>query len=74
MEDVLEKYKIKNLDEYISTLIEVRNIAIKERNTNFCTYIKETIKSEKLEQELAELKQGKNHRNKINKLIERFEK
>lgn len=57
LEDVLEKHKIKNLDEYISALIEARNFAIKERNTNFSRYIKETIKNEELETELAELKQ-----------------
>lgn len=57
LEDVLEKHKIKNLEGYISALIEARNFAIKERNTNFSRYIKETIKNEELETELAELKQ-----------------
>lgn len=57
LEDVLEKYKIENLEEYISALIEARNFAIKERNAMFSKYIKETIKTEKLETELTELKQ-----------------
>lgn len=57
LEDVLEKYKIENLEEYISALNEARNFAIKERNAMFNKYIKETIKTEELETELAELKQ-----------------
>lgn len=57
LEDVLEKYKIENLEEYISALNEARNFAIKERNAVFSKYIKETIKTEELETELTELKQ-----------------
>lgn len=57
LEGVLEKYKIKNLEEYISALNEARNFAIKERSAMFNKYIKETIKTEELETELAELKQ-----------------
>lgn len=63
LEDVLEKYGIDNLEEYISALIEARNIAIKEKKENieeeknlFKDYIEEIIKREKLEQELAEIK------------------
>lgn len=58
LEDVLEKYKIKNLEEYISALNEARNFAIKERSAMFNKYIKETIKTEELETELAELRQN----------------
>lgn len=56
-EDVLEKWHIENLEGYIAALIETKNIAIEERNTTFRKYIKETIKTEELETELAELKQ-----------------
>ncbi len=58
LEDVLEKYKIKDLEEYISALNEARNFAIKERNALFNKYIKETIKTEELETELDGLKQN----------------
>lgn len=57
LEDILEKYGIENLEEYISELIETRNFAIKERNAMFSKYIKETIRTEKLETKLAEFKQ-----------------
>lgn len=57
LEDVLERWHIKDLEEYISILNEARNFAIKERNTMFRKYIKETIRSEELETILAELKQ-----------------
>lgn len=57
LEDVLEKYKIENLEEYISALNEARNFTIKEHNAMFSKYIKETIKTEELETELTELKQ-----------------
>lgn len=57
LEDVLEKYGIENLEEYISALNEARNFAIKEKKTQFKRYIEEVAKREKLEQELAELKQ-----------------
>ena len=57
LEDILEKYGIENLEEYISALIEVRNIAIEEKKTQFKRYIEEVTKREKIEQELAELKQ-----------------
>lgn len=57
LEDVLEKYGIENLEEYISALIEARKLAIKEKKTQFKRYIEEVTKREKLEQELAELKQ-----------------
>lgn len=57
LEDVLEKYGIKNLEEYISALIEARKLAIEEKKTQFKKYIEEVTKGEKLEQELAELKQ-----------------
>lgn len=63
LEDVMEKYGIENLEEYISALIEARNIAIEEKKENieeeknlFKDYIEEIIKREKLEQELAEIK------------------
>lgn len=56
-EDVLERWHIENLEGYISALIEVRNIAIEEKKTQFKRYIEEVTKREKLEQELAELKQ-----------------
>ena len=55
LEDVLEKYGIENLEEYISALIEARNFVIKEKNTNFSRYIKATVKNEELETELADL-------------------
>lgn len=58
LEDVLEKYEIENLEDYISALVELRKIAIEESQTNFKRYIDETIKREKLEQELADLKQN----------------
>ena len=58
IEDVLEKYGIENVEDYISALIELRKIAIEESQTNFKRYIDETIKREKLEQELADLKQN----------------
>lgn len=57
LEDVLEKYGIENLEEYISALIEARKLAIKEKKTQFKKYIEEVTKREKIEQELAELKQ-----------------
>ena len=55
LEDVLEKWHIENLEGYISALIEVRNIAIEEKKTQFKRYIEEVTKREKLEQELADL-------------------
>lgn len=58
LEDVLEKYGIKNLDEYISALMEARKLAIEEGKTNFKRYMEETIKREKLETELDKLKQN----------------
>lgn len=57
LEDVLERWHIENLEGYIAALIEVRNIAIEEKKTQFKRYIEEVTKREKLEQELAELKQ-----------------
>lgn len=57
LEDVLEKWHIENLEGYIAALIEVRNIAIEEKKTQFKRYIEEVTKREKLEQELSELKQ-----------------
>lgn len=57
LEDVLEKYGIENLEEYISALIEARKFSIEESEINFKRHIEETTKREKLEQELAELKQ-----------------
>lgn len=57
LEDVLEKYGIENLEEYISALVEARKFAIEESKINFKRHIEETTKREKLEQELAELKQ-----------------
>lgn len=57
LKDVLEKWHIENLEGYISALIEARNIAIEEKRTQFKKYIEEVTKREKLEQELAELKQ-----------------
>lgn len=57
LEDVLEKYGIENLEEYISELIEARKFSIEESEINFKRHIEETTKREKLEQELAELKQ-----------------
>lgn len=57
LEDVLEKYGIENLEEYISALIEARKLAIEEKKTQFKRYIEEVTKREKIEQELAELKQ-----------------
>lgn len=57
LEDVLEKYGIENLEEYISALNEARKLAIKEKKTQFKKYIEEVTKREKIEQELAELKQ-----------------
>ena len=57
LEDVLEKWHIENLEGYIAGLIELRNIAIEEKKTQFKRYIEEVTKREKLEQELAELKQ-----------------
>lgn len=57
LEDVLEKYGIENLEEYISALREARKLAIEEGKTQFKRYIEEVTKREKLEQELAELKQ-----------------
>lgn len=56
-EDVLERWHIENLEGYISALIEVRNIAIEEKKTQFKRYIEEVTKREKIEQQLAELKQ-----------------
>ena len=58
LEDVMERWHIENLEGYISALIEVRNIAIEEKKTQFKRYIEEVTKREKLEQELAELKQN----------------
>lgn len=60
LEDVLEKYGIENLEGYICALIEVRNIAIEEKKSQFKRYIDEVTKREKLEQELAKLKGAKN--------------
>ena len=57
LEDVLEKWHIENLEGYISASIEMRNIAIDEKKTQFKRYIEEVTKREKIEQELAELKQ-----------------
>lgn len=57
LEDVLEKYGIENLEEYISALIEARKFSIEESKINFKRHIEETTKREKLEQQLAELKQ-----------------
>lgn len=57
LEDMLEKWHIENLEGYIAGLIELRNIAIEEKKTQFKRYIEEVTKREKLEQELAELKQ-----------------
>lgn len=57
LEDVLEKYGIENLEEYISALIEERNFAIEEAKIKFKRYKDEAIKREKLEQELVKLKQ-----------------
>lgn len=57
LEDVLERWHIENLEGYISALIEVINIAIEEKKTQFKRYIEEVTKREKLKQELAELKQ-----------------
>lgn len=57
LEDVLEKWHIENLEGYIAALIELKNIAIEEKKTQFKRYIEEVTKREKLEQELAELKQ-----------------
>lgn len=57
LEDVLEKYGIENLEEYISALVEARKLAIEEAKIKFKRYKDEAIKREKLEQELAELKQ-----------------
>ncbi len=57
LEDVLERWHIENLEGYISALIELKNIAIEEKKTQFKRYIEEVTKREKLEQELAELKQ-----------------
>lgn len=55
--DILAKYNIENLEEYISALIEERKLAIEEAKIKFKRYKDETIKREKLEHELAELKQ-----------------
>lgn len=57
LEDVLERWHIEDLEEYISALNEARNFAIEENKTQFKKYIEETAKREKLEQELSELKQ-----------------
>lgn len=56
LEDVLEKYEIENLEEYISALVEARKLAIEESKINFKRHIEEMTKREKLEQELADLK------------------
>lgn len=60
LEDVLEKYDIENLEEYISALMEARKLAIEEKKTLFKRYIEEVTKREKIEQQLAELKQNAN--------------
>lgn len=57
LEDVLEKYGIENLEEYISALMEARKLAIEEARIKFKRYKDETIKREKIERQLAELKQ-----------------
>lgn len=72
LEDVLEKYKIKNLEEYISALNEARNFAIKERSAMFNKYIKETIKTEELETELAELKQQLEEKEKDSQFLKKM--
>lgn len=72
LEDVLEKYKIKDLEEYISALNEARNFAIKERNAMFNKYIKETIKTEELETELAKLKPKFKIGDKVYAIIDTF--
>lgn len=56
LEDVMERWHIENLEGYISALIELKNIAIEEKKTQFKRYIEEVTKREKLEQELAEIK------------------